>query len=386
MLDPRRAAEWLLAVLAVLAPACAVRKPQTYRLAPVDRAPVLVPPGVAAADTARATLVAAITAWHPSCAPGGSAILIRPGKRKVHLIVSRDALLQQPPGWLGEWAAGAEAHGCLAAGEGMALATRILESVPLDPSAAYCLLHADNVRKGYVDLGTETRLQVVSSIMKAGAAPNAPVLATAGASGNDHRLAVTVQTADNLLGVETAWYGFQAKRDRAGSTIVPLAAERSITGRTEPADVPLTNYFQFSAGAAYYRLFYKTNPRDNGITEIMLAAPTRAELDRRTQALMADFSLCQKSDPEMCMVIPRRVAVNPFLVATVNGAEVRLAAGTTVRRAIQAGQGPARAQEVLPRLRILKPYNGKLVAVEFDRGRQEILDVMLLGGESVSWK
>jgi hypothetical protein len=386
MLGSSRAAQWLVAVLALLAPACAVRKPQTYRLAPSDRTRVLVPPGVASADTARATLAASITAWQPSCAPGGGAILVRPGKRKIHLTVSRDALLGQPPGWLGEWTAGAEAQGCLAAGEGLALATRILESIPLDPSAAYRLLHADGVRKGYVDLGTETRLQVVSPIIEASAAPDAPVLATAAVSGSDRQIAVTAQTTPNLLGVETAWYGFQPKRGRAGSTIVPLAAERSIAGRTESADAPLVNYFHFSAGVAYYRLFYKTDPRDNGITEIMLAAPTRAELEHRTQALMADFSPCRESDPEMCMVIPRRVAVNPFLAAIIDGAEVRLAVGTTVRRAVQAGHGPTRTEEVLPSLRILKPYNGKPVPVEFARSRPEILDLVLLGGESVSWK
>jgi hypothetical protein len=45
-----------------------------------------------------------------------------------------------------------------------------------------------------------------------------------------------------------------------------------------------------------------------------------------------------------------------------------------------------RVQEVLPQLVVLKPYAGKLVRVEFDRNSSEILDLVLLGGESISWK
>jgi len=38
-----------------------------------------------------------------------------------------------------------------------------------------------------------------------------------------------------------------------------------------------------SPQAGYYRMFYKTDPADNGITEIVIAQPP-AELDRLTQA------------------------------------------------------------------------------------------------------
>ncbi|HUI55688.1 MAG TPA: hypothetical protein VLY04_11995 [Bryobacteraceae bacterium] len=366
--------------------ACAVRAPQTYRLIPQDRGRVLVPPGVATLAVTQATFTVEIPSWRPPCNPTGDAVAIQPSGKKLRITVTRDSLALQPPGWLGQWTAEAEAAGCLAPGKGLEFASRILDSVPLDPSVAYKLLHADNIRKGYIDLGPEDRLQVVSPIMKAGVAPDAPILETATASGNDRQITLDVRTTTNLIGVETAWYAFRPKPDHIGSTIVPIAAERSIQGRKEPADAPLTNYFQFSPSAAFYRLFYKTDPADNGITEIVITAPTRAELDRRTQALSADFNLCQKSDPDMCTVIPRRVAVNPFLLVTVNGAETRLVIGSSVRNAIMAGGGPPRGQEVLPQLTVFKPYAGKLVPVEFDRSRQEILDLVLLGGESISWK
>jgi hypothetical protein len=86
------------------------------------------------------------------------------------------------------------------------------------------------------------------------------------------------------------------------------------------------------------------------------------------------------------MVIPRRVAVNPFMVVMVNGVEVRLAWRGSVRSAILAGGGPRQPQEILPRLAVSKPFAGKLTPVEFDRTSQDIFNLVLLGGESISWK
>ncbi len=187
-------------------------------------------------------------------------------------------------------------------------------------------------------------------------------------------------------GVETAWYTFRPRADHNGATIVPVGAERRIGSQTEPAAAPLTNYFQFAAGARFYRLYYKADLEDNSITEIVIAAPTRADLDRRTARLIADFSLCRQSDPDLCVVIPRRVAVNPAVAVTVNGTEVRLLAYSSVRAAVAQGGGPRDPQEILPRLAVYKPFAGKLTRVEFDRSRQDILNLVLLGGESISWK
>ena len=80
------------------------------------------------------------------------------------------------------------------------------------------------------------------------------------------------------------------------------------------------------------------------------------------------------------------MAVNPFTVVTVNGAEVRLPLNGTVRSAVLLGGGPRQPQEILPQLAIWKPFEGKLKPVEFDRSKPDILNLLLLGGESISWK
>ena len=375
----------LLSLAAILCLAgCAAKKPLTYRLAPQGR--VLVPPRVAKPDLSQATLTAAVVQWRAACAPDSNAITVLPRKKnKVRLTISRETLLKQPVGWLSQWTTEAEAQGCLAPHTGLNLAMRILESLPFDPSAAYRLLHADNIHKGYIDLGPQNELQVVSPVHKEGSASDALALETTSVTGSGNHLDVGVKASPNLIGYETAWYAFRLKPDGSGSTITPLGAERTIAGKKEPEAGPATNWFQFPAQAGYYRMFYKTDPADNGITEIVIGAPTPADLDRLTRAMSADTATCEKSESTMCVVVPRQVAVNPFLHATVNGTDMRLNLGSSVRVAILAGGGSPRPADV-PNLVVLKPYGGKLTPVEFSHGSAAIFDVVLLGGESISWK
>jgi hypothetical protein len=374
----------ILATVLTLA-GCGPKKPITYRLAPQGR--VLLPPGVVEPELAEAKMEVQVVKWQPACAPEGDAITVTPGKKKrtVMLTISRAALLKQPVGWISEWTATAEAQGCLAPQSSVLLAMRVVESVPIEPSVAYRLLHADNVSKGYIDLGPQNQLQVVSPVLKEGTPADAPLLETTSTTGSDHQMTVTVKSSSNLIGYETAWYEFQLKPNGAGSTIRALGAEKTIMGKKEPEDQPATNWFQFPAEAGYYRMFYKTDPKDSGITEIVVAAATSGELETLTRAMRADNATCEKSGTKMCVVVPRQVAVNPFLHATVNGVDKRLNLGSSVRLAILAGGGSPRMADV-PNLVVLKPYGGKLTPVEFRKDNATILDMVLLGGESISWK
>ena len=377
----------LLLCMAVLAGSgCAVRYSQTYRLTPQGSAQMLVPPGIATAAVSRGRFTVPAAKGNP-CTPDGAAVKVERRGSKLRVSVARDALSQQPPGWLRQWTAQAEDRGCIPPGTGMEFAMRVLESVPLDPSAAYRLLHADKMGQGYVELGAENRLQTTAPIMKSGNWLDAGVMEIASVTGSDRSISVDMRTSDELLGVETAWYTLRPKAEGAGTTIVPLSAEQSVNGKTEPAAGPLRNYFQFAPEIGFYRLIYKADVGGKGVlTEIVVGAPDRMELDRRTQRVLNDFDICKVSDPSLCVVIPRHVALNPYLAVTVNGEETRLGVRATVRGAIFRGGGPQNAEEVLPRLSVRKPFGGKLVPVEFDRGSGAILDMPLLGGESISWK
>jgi hypothetical protein len=246
----------------------------------------------------------------------------------------------------------------------------------MDPIFSYSLLHPSYRQSGYVDLGPEIRLEVNSPITRDGAPPIE--------SSRIEGLTVEVKTSAGLLGFEKAWYAVRPKPGgAAGSEIVPLSAERHIGGNTEAVAEPARNYFLFPPDTGFYRLFYKT---DEGMTRIVVAgARTRSDLQRATQAAVSATDTCKSFEEGRCVVLPQHVGANPDVVAIVNGQEIPLPVGSSVGTAIQAG-GEKDPHSILPQLRVRRLYNGKPVAVEFDRSSQEILAMPLFGGEEISWR
>lgn len=356
-------------VLLIAGAGCAVRT-SSYHL----QDHVLIPPGVRDAGLTRRSFSTNISAGRGPCLPDESGIGIERKRANVRVTVTQSALRNRPPGWLNTWTAAAESRGCVAPGAGLQLAARIVESLPLDPNAAYSLLHANDRLSGYVDLGPENRIEVVSPILREGPA----VLESSKISGGNTSLTVEVKSSANLLGYEIAYYEIRPKAD-FGFTVTPISAERHIGGKTEPRPRPATDYFRFPPQAAFYRLFYKA---DRSAT--VLAAPTRAELDRNTQTFQADPEICGRPAGPLCAVIPKGVAVNPDVFVMVNGIRTAVPVGSTVGSAIGAAEENPEA--ALPRLTVRKPYGGKPAPVDFNPASKAILGLMLNGGEQISWR
>jgi hypothetical protein len=316
---------------------------------------------------------------HPgSCSSATGVIEVREHKNRIVLSVTREALAKQPAGWLSAWTAELETQGCLASGDGMKLAERIAESLPLELNAAFRLLHGSEV-----DIGPQTRLEVVSPVYREGTPPGVPALEPDETTGNGIGLTVTVRASANLIGFETAWYGLRPRAGHGGFSIVPLRAERNIQGKSEPIPAPKTNAFAFPADAAFYRLFYKADQTE--FTALAVAARTRAVLEERTKILEAGTASCKKLHDELCIAIPKGVGVNAYVAISVNGSEVAVPWPATVRAAIRK-DGERDLQAILSRLVVRKDYGGQLVPVEFDRSRPAVLGMMLTGGESIAWK
>jgi hypothetical protein len=144
---------------------------------------------------------------------------------------------------------------------------------------------------------------------------------------------------------------------------------------------PATNYFQFPPQAAFFRLFHKSE--DNDILAFVIAGSTREDMDRRAKAVGNNLAECEKISG-MCLALPRRVGVNPFLVVRVNGRDVTVPVGARLSAAIQAA-GVKVPATVLPHLRVTKLFHGKPSPVEFDRQSNEILNLQLTGGEKLTW-
>jgi len=335
-----------------------------------------MPPGVTTPDVTRRTIAVRGSYPRGRCVSAGGPVVIEERGKRLRVTVTRDALTKQPAGWLNAWTAELAAKGCLASGDGTKLAERIAETLPLELNAGFRLLHGSEV-----DVGPQTRLEVVSPVFREGTAPGASALESVTGTGN--ALTVTVRASADLMGFEIAWYGVQVNRSHAGFSIVPLHAERNIQGKVEPLDGPVKNTFPFPADAAFYRLFYKADQTD--FTALAVAARSRAELEERTKLLETGTASCKKLNGELCVAIPKGVAVNAYVAVTVNGKEVTVLWPATVRAAIQAA-GEDDNLAVLSRLVIRKNYDGRLTRVEFDRSRQAILGMMLAGGENIAWK
>lgn len=237
------------------------------------------------------------------------------------------------------------------------MASRILESVPLGLTTPYRLLHASVSRDGYLDLGPESRLEVITPI----GTPN-PSMETQSVEGSGHSLMVTVKTSPEFIGIERAWYmvGFGG--------VVPIRAEAHIQGKVEQRTGPAANPFAGFA-AAYYRLVYKSDE-----SEVLLGASSRAALDGARADPCANASI-------RCLAIPRYIGVNPYLAVKVQDREVLVAYGGTLRSAL-AGAGK-RPEEVAATLRIEKPFGGRMTPVLFDRTKADVFDLVLLGNEVI---
>ena len=351
---------------------CAVRGPQSYRL--TDR--LLIPPGVANADTARRIIVADVPLQQSRCGERGAIEIQRRG-RAARVTVVRSSLADRPNGWLSNWTATLESQGCIAPGDGLKLAARIAESVPLDPSGAFHLLYINDRRSFFLDLGPENRLQVDGPILREGTVADAQTTKVTGAG---TKLAVEVKSSSNLLGYETAWYSIERKPQAYGFRIVPLFAESHIQGAVERRPEPRVNYFQFAPAAAFYRIFYRGDQ-----TIVLVSAPTRTDLEHETAALQKDPAACTTFAPGTCALMPNNVGVNATIVILVNGREITVPVGSAVRSALRAA-GESRPEALLSRLRVRKSYDGKLAPVEFDPARADILALTLLGGEEISWQ
>jgi hypothetical protein len=360
---------------------CAHRPLMTYRLVRTDASQILIPPRVAKLDLAVRTFstdVGAVSGKCPSLSGSSpSPITIQTKRKRVQVTVTKELLLRQPTGWLSEWTAGLESQGCIAAGAGPKLADEIATALPLDMNQAVRLLYSNQL-----EIAPNMRIQVVSPILKEGATLNDPILIEE-TTGKGNSLGVVIKSTANLLGYETAMYTVQPKAGGMGASIAPLYADRHIGDETERRPEPAVNYFRFPANAAFFRVFYEAEQTE--YAALVIAAPTRSELERRTKILEAGAASCEKLNNELCVAVPKQVAINGLIPVTVNGSQIWLTWGTSVGGAVRATGYPD-ANRVLPKLAVYKPYHSKLAAVEFDRASPAILNLTVTGGEVISWK
>jgi hypothetical protein len=329
-----------------------------------------MPPGVSA-DLVQRTVAAPIRA---RCAlSANDAIAVQRRRSGLKLTVQREALVKQPRGWLTTWTEKAESEGCIAQGRAAALAARIVESIALPSGADLRLLRVDG-GPDYVEIGAGNGLQVVSPIMRSGASPESLEYEIGKVSASTGGLVVdVVSSPPDLIGFETAWYDLRPKSGGQGFTIVSAFTKATVNGVTENRGAPAKNYFQFAPELGYYRLFYKADQ-----TEVLIAARKRA-------ALPADTEACDRpiSGGPVCLLIPKGIGVNPYVLVEVNGSKTGVGIGSNLRSLVRTMK--VSEDKVLPTLKITRTWGGKPVTLEFDRSLPDVWNLVLTGNEQIRW-
>ncbi len=292
-------------------------------------------------------------------------------KGKLVLTVDREALLKQSDGWLGSRMRELESAGCLDAGSADLVAQAMLQAVPLPVNAGLRLLRPRTNAQTALEPPMQLRLN--TPILKQGTPEDAPILQDAATTGAGNSLTVTASFTSSVVGVETSWFGLEKKT--SGYSIVPLRAERSIGGKVELADKPSVNPFGPLQGAAFYRLIFKAG--DSDFTALVIGAKSEQEFG-------ATVASCTDWKNGFCVGLPKKYGVNPVVPVTVNGKQTTVFAGDNIGAVIRQS-GERQPASKLMSLTVKKLFQGQLVPVTFDPAQQDILSLILLGGEVITY-
>jgi hypothetical protein len=368
--------------IAILAGACA-HPPNSFRLIQNN---VLVPPGVRDASVATASVPLPAHRGKPNCAPSPSGLRIA-GKR---MIVTRDALNATTAEELDGWMASLEKMGCVGSGESFALTASLIDALPLPLSRRSSLRGEGLSVRGVTDLTSVNSIKIVSPVFRPGSPAGAGAIEPPTVSPGDRPGSINVELKANpdLTGYEIAWYDIQPRPDGPGFHIVPRGAEVHIGYRVEKETAPRVNRLAVAPDARWFRYFLMTrsSTNRNDYNIVVLSAPTASELEARTQAFQEDaVAYLQSAAKTTYAAMTPEFGVNPFIRVKAKQAEVDLELGATVRAAIEQSAGKGSAPGVLAQLTVRKPHNGKMSLVEWDRTRQDILNLPLEGGEEISW-
>lgn len=282
-----------------------------------------------------------------------------------------------------------QTKGCLSPDENTRLRRAIVENLPLPSTSAYFFELGSYDVTGYFDLTPDFRMLTTSIIYRPDSAP----------------------TPDNVIGYETAHYvfvpapmptgtavatpanGFAASASADGENDrIRLALSRAtevINGNLAVEKQTLRNDLHFPQSPGYFRLLFMAD--DNAATvrvtrAILLSAPDQSLL---TQAVASrqdsaeNFCATLAIPGVTCIVFPKNFGVSPELRVRANGQDFYIRVGGFLQEVLDL-RNP---QDDLPpkSLKVRRPFHGRLVPIKFDPKSRDILKLVLLPGDEITW-
>jgi hypothetical protein len=110
-------------------------------------------------------------------------------------------------------------------------------------------------------------------------------------------------------------------------------------------------------------------------------------LDAMTGEFEADPErFCRETnrDRATCLSVPMEMMLTAEMKVRANGRPAYVPVGGSVGELLRSA-GIRQPGDVVKGLQVLRPYEGALAPVEFDRTRTDILNLTLMGGEEIRW-
>ena len=279
-----------------------------------------------------------------------------------------------------------QTKGCLRPDENTRLRRAIVENLPLPPAIAYFFELGSYDVTGYFDLTPDFRMLTTSPIYR----PDSD------------------QIPENLIGYETAHYVFIrdpkpnataaalpangfAPSDDANSDRILLSLSRAtevINGEPAIEKRTLRNDLHFPESPGYFRLLFMAD--DNAATvkitrAIMLSAPDQTRLAQAVasrQDSAENFCATLAVPGVSCIIFPRNFGVSPELRVRANGQDFYIRVGGFLQEVLDLQHRDGAPPKAL---KVRRPFRGRLVSVKFDPNSRDILMLVLLPGDEITW-
>ena len=258
-----------------------------------------------------------------------------------------------------------QSNGCLSPMESEGIRRAIVENLPLPPVIAYFLQLGSYDVTGYIDLTPDFRMQVTSPIYPPG----------------------TEASVAALLGYETANYTFVREGIEGRMRLRLASASEVPIGGEEFAEQTLHNELPFSKSPGYFRLLFMAEEgASNHITRaILLSASDQNKLPQAVphRGVSPDeFCAAVSVTKVNCTVFPKNFGVSPELRIRVNQKDAFLRVGGTVQEVLNLWTPDASPPGSL---RILRPFHARLIPIKFDGASGDILKLVLLPGDQITF-
>ena len=193
--------------------------------------------------------------------------------------------------------------------------------------------------------------------------------------------------AVGLDGYETSYYAVQAK-DGGGVQFSLSSVEQNRMDVVTRPNAPTGFQLHLDPSARYFRLMFlrRASIADRDIS--LLGAPEwglMLDAAQRFDTIAGAVDDCDKVRGLACVALAKQTAILAEVGIEANGKLVYLPVGGTLRDLLGISGRDTQSAGSLSGVKVERSWHGRMLPVEFDRGNQRSLGLILLAGDRVTW-